>query len=57
MSYKILVVDDEADIVLMLRQFFSSKGWAVLTAMNADGSPQRLGVIQILFRLISICQE
>lgn len=34
MSAKILVVDDEADIVAMLRSFFESKGYFVLSAAN-----------------------
>jgi len=31
---KILIVDDEADIVQMLGSFFASRGYAVLTAQN-----------------------
>lgn len=34
MSAKILIADDEADIVSMLGSFFRSKGYTVLTAAN-----------------------
>lgn len=34
MEYKILIVDDETDIVVMLNSFFQSKGYRVLTATN-----------------------
>lgn len=34
MQSKILIVDDEPDIVTMLRQFFTSKGYQVFTAAN-----------------------
>lgn len=34
MSTKILIVDDEKDIVSMLRTFFESKGFFVLSAIN-----------------------
>lgn len=34
MSTKILIADDEEDIVLMLGSFFKSKGYLVLSAMN-----------------------
>ncbi len=34
MQYKILVVDDEEDIVLMLKQFFESRNYRVLTALS-----------------------
>lgn len=34
MSAKILIVDDEKDIVLMLGSFFESKGFDVLTAID-----------------------
>ena len=34
MSTKILIADDEADIVSMLGSFFKSKGYAVLTAAS-----------------------
>lgn len=34
MSYKILIVDDEVDIVNMLSSFFHGKGYMVLTATN-----------------------
>lgn len=38
MRYKILVVDDEADIVEMLSGFFRKKGFEVLTAVDGDGA-------------------
>ena len=34
MRKKILIADDEADIVSMLRAFFESKGYFVLSAVN-----------------------
>ena len=34
MKTKILIADDEADIVSMLRSFFESKGYLVLSAIN-----------------------
>lgn len=34
MNTKILIADDEADIVIMLRNFFENKGYLVLSAMN-----------------------
>lgn len=34
MQYKILVVDDEEDIVLMLKSFFESRNYRVLTALS-----------------------
>lgn len=34
MQYKILVVDDEEDIVQMLKSFFESRNYRVLTALN-----------------------
>lgn len=36
MNTKILIVDDETDIVLMLRRFFESKGYLVLSATNGE---------------------
>ncbi len=33
MKYKILIVDDEEDIVIMLKRFFESKNYRVLTAV------------------------
>lgn len=35
MNEKIMVVDDEADIVMMLKDYFEMKGYEVLTAMDA----------------------
>lgn len=34
MAYKLLIVDDEKDIVEMLSTFFRNKGYIVLTALN-----------------------
>lgn len=34
MSYKLLIADDEPDIVLMLGSFFESRGYYVLSALN-----------------------
>ena len=36
MSYKILVVDDEADIINLLRDYFEINGYEVLTADNGE---------------------
>ncbi len=36
MQYKLLVVDDEEDIVVMLKRFFESKNYRVLTAANGE---------------------
>lgn len=36
MKTKILIADDEADIVSMLRSFFESKGYLVLSATNGE---------------------
>ncbi len=36
MNTKILIVDDEIDIVLMVRSFFESKGYLVLSATNGE---------------------
>lgn len=36
MNTKILIADDEADIVAMLRSFFESKGYLVLSAANGE---------------------
>ena len=50
MNAKILIADDESDIVSMLGSFFESKGFRVLPAFN--GAEAR-----ILFCLTSICPE
>lgn len=42
MKSKILIVDDESDIVIMLSRFFESKGYHVLTAMNGVDSLKRI---------------
>ena len=34
MIYKILIADDEPDIVFMLSGFFEGKGYCVLTALD-----------------------
>lgn len=36
MSYRILIADDESDIVSMLGSFFESKGFRVLPASNGE---------------------
>lgn len=36
MQYKILVVDDEEDIVVMLKRFFESKNFAVMIAYSGE---------------------
>lgn len=35
-SYRILIADDESDIVSMLGSFFESKGFRVLSASNGE---------------------
>lgn len=42
MIYKILVVDDEPDIVFMLSAFFSGKGYQTLTAQNGPEALKRI---------------
>jgi len=49
---KILIADDESDIVSMLGSFFESKGFRVLPAFNGKWKNNR-----ILFCLTSICPE
>ena len=36
MGFKILIADDEKDIVEMLSAFFSGKGYNILTAYNGE---------------------
>ena len=36
MQHKILVVDDEEDIVIMLKRFFESRNYRVLTALSGE---------------------
>lgn len=42
MKSKILIVDDESDIVIMLSRFFESKGYQVLTAINGVDSLKQI---------------
>jgi len=43
MAYKLLVVDDERDIVSMLRDLFTMKGYQVLTALNGSEAMELCG--------------
>lgn len=42
MSKKILIVDDEADIVTMLKGFFESRDYSVLTATDGAGAMKQV---------------
>lgn len=50
MSMKILIVDDEKDIVSMLGTFFESKGFFVLSAIN--GAEALKQVIKFSFAVV-----
>ena len=43
MDYKILIVDDEPDIVSMLASFFSGKGYQALTAHSGAEALRKIG--------------
>ncbi len=43
MKHKILIVDDEADIVTMLKSYFEFNGYDVLTAMNGLEAIEKAG--------------
>jgi len=43
MSYKVLIVDDEKDVTLVLKDFFASKGYEVLAAFNGKEAMGFLG--------------
>ena len=57
MNAKILIADDESDIVSMLGNFFESKGFRVLPAFNGAEALSKWKNNRILFCLISICPE
>lgn len=42
MNTKILIVDDETDIVLMLRSFFENKGYLVLSATSGEEALEQI---------------
>lgn len=42
MNYKILIADDEKDIVEMLSAFFTGKGYAVLTAYDGEETLRKI---------------
>jgi len=44
MTEKILIVDDEQDIVTLLRDYFELNGYTVLTAMNGEGALQKVAL-------------
>lgn len=43
MSVKILVVDDNPDILANVRDFFEMKGWTVETATSGTAAAERIG--------------
>lgn len=57
MNAKILIADDESDIVSMLGSFFESKGFRVLPASNGAEALKQVENNRILFCLTSICLE
>lgn len=57
MNAKILIADDESDIVSMLGSFFESKGFRVLPAFNGAEALKQVENNRILFCLTSICPE
>lgn len=66
MDYKILIVDDEPDIVTMLQRFFINKGYRVLTAVNGKETlkqvEQRPDIILLDINLpdmdgLAVCQR
>ena len=42
MDFKILIADDEKDIVEMLSAFFTGKGYAVLTAYDGEETLKKI---------------
>lgn len=42
MNYKILIADDEKDIVEMLSAFFTGKGYTVLTAYDGEETLRKI---------------
>lgn len=42
MSYRLLIVDDEDDILQMLKQYFDMKGYVVYTAKNGQEAIQKV---------------
>lgn len=55
MNTKILIVDDELDIVQMLCSFFESKGYFVLSAVNGKEALKQIERQPDIICLISIC--
>ena len=55
MSYRILIADDESDIVSMLGSFFESKGFRVLPASNGEEALKQVEKQPDIFCLTSIC--
>ena len=43
MAEKIMVVDDEKDIVFLLRDYFSFNDYEVITAYNVQQATEKLG--------------
>ncbi len=57
MRDKILIVDDEADIVSMLKDYFEFNGYDTITAVNGlEAIQKKLKSNQTLFCWILICQ-
>lgn len=57
MNAKILIADDESDIVSMLGNFFESKGFRVLPAFNGAEALKQVEKQPDIILLTSICPE
>lgn len=44
MHYKMLMVDDDAELLKMLRQYFEMKGYAVITALNGFEALEKIRI-------------
>lgn len=55
--YKILMIDDERDILEMLALQFQSEGYLVYLANDANEALKQLSVLPDLILLDIICQE
>ena len=42
MSEKIMIIDDEIDIIFLLRDFFTLNDYEVITALNAQEATEKL---------------
>ena len=55
MAYKILIVDDDIELLKMLKNFFEIKRYSVITAENGLDALKKSNLFQILYYWISIC--